>query len=76
MTAIRDYPGEIAIVPHRNGWALLIHGPHLQGEITTGKREFLELIADAYGQMRREQDRESVPSGPADEAFWAPGGAR
>lgn len=54
MTAIEEFPGELSIVACRGGWKLLIHGPHLSGEVTTGRREFLELIADAYAEVRRD----------------------
>lgn len=50
--ALSDFPGELAIVPHRGGWKLLIHGPYLSGEVTSPQREKLERLAGAYAQIR------------------------
>lgn len=66
---MRDFPGELAISAHRGGWRLLIHGPHVAGDVTCTRREGLEPFAEAYAQMRREQEK-----APGGEAFWAPGG--
>jgi hypothetical protein len=71
VSAVEDWPGELAIVAYRGGWKLLIHGPHLSGEVTTGRRDHLEKIADAYAEMRRDSERP-----PAAEASWVPGGLR
>lgn len=70
MTAIHDYPGELAIVAHRDGWQLLIHGPYLTGEVVSPHREKLDRLAEAYGQLRRTLD----PPGGLEGLFRQPGG--
>lgn len=72
MSALDAYPGELAIVPYRDGWKLLITGPHVSGEVTTGRRDHLEKIADAYAELRR-GDGPRLPAAGFTRLYW-PGG--
>jgi hypothetical protein len=71
--ALADFPGELAIVPYRGGWKLLITGPHVSGEVTTGRRDHLERIADAYAELRR-ADGPLLPVAGFTRLYW-PGGS-
>lgn len=80
---LREFPGELAIVAHRAGWQLLIHGPFLSGEVVSPHREKLLRLAEGYGQLRRSMGPDAAAwvqtrreAAAADEAFWAPGGLR
>lgn len=55
MTALEEFPAELAIQSRNGRWMLVISGPDLHGTASSTDRDMVLAIAEAYGQMRRKQ---------------------
>ena len=56
MTALEDFPRDMSLIQVGNRWVLHLHARGLQGRVSSPDRELLAGIAEAYGQMRRDQE--------------------
>ena len=55
MTALEDFRRDMDLDEYRGGYVLNFHAPGLQGRVSSPDREYLAGLAEAYGQMRRDQ---------------------
>ena len=55
MTALEDFRRDMDLDEYRGGYVLNFHAPGLQGRVSSPDRGYLVGLAEAYGQMRRDQ---------------------
>jgi len=55
LTALEEFPRELALSQHGPRWLLIISGPGVTGQVV-GSREGMEQVAEVYAQMRRDQE--------------------
>ena len=55
MTALEDFRRDMSLAEYRGQYVLNFHAPGLQGRVSSPDRGYLVGLAEAYGQMRRDQ---------------------
>ena len=60
-TALEDFRRDMSLDEYRGGYVLNFHAPGLQGRASSSSREWLVGLAEAYGQMRRDQAVKAAP---------------
>ena len=55
MTAFEEFHRDMSLAEYRGEYVLDFHAPGLQGRVSSSSREWLVGLAEAYGQMRRDQ---------------------
>jgi hypothetical protein len=55
MTALEEFRRDMSLIEYRGEYVLQFHSRELRDHVSSSSREWLVGLAEAYGQMRRDQ---------------------